>query len=108
MDIPVWLRSLGLGKSEATFRVHFLGRSHLSLALERAGRFTPLSDLISALAKAEREGTMREKIRFFCRFSLPHFLREFENARTHCQRRRDRAQWERANAASAQKAELAA
>ena len=84
MDILVWLRSLGLGKYEATFRVHFLGRSHLSLALERAGRFTPLSDLISALAKAEREGTMREKIRFFCRFSLPHFLREFENARTHC------------------------
>jgi hypothetical protein len=62
----------------------------------RSAYFTPLSDLISALAKAEREGTLREKIRFFCRFSLPHFLREFENARTHCQRRRDRAQWERA------------
>jgi DNA replication protein DnaC len=30
-----------------------------------------LSDLVSALAKAEREGTLREKIRFFCRFSLP-------------------------------------
>ena len=62
--------------------VHFLGppgtgKSHLSLALGvqavKAGRsvyFTPLSDLISALAKAEREGTLREKIRFFCRFSL--------------------------------------
>jgi len=32
--------------------------------------FTPLSDLVSTLAKAEREGTLREKIRFFCRFSL--------------------------------------
>jgi DNA replication protein DnaC len=62
--------------------VHFLGppgtgKSHLSVALGvqavRAGRsvyFTPLSDLVSALAKAEREGTLREKIRFFCRFSL--------------------------------------
>ena len=39
----------------------------------KAGRsvyFTPLSDLISARAKAERGGTLREKIRFFCRFSL--------------------------------------
>jgi DNA replication protein DnaC len=62
--------------------VHFLGppgtgKSHLALALGvqavKAGRsvyFTPLSDLVSALAKAEREGTLREKIRFFCRFSL--------------------------------------
>ena len=62
--------------------VHLLGppgtgKSHLSLALGvqaiKAGRsvyFTPLSDLVSTLAKAEREGTLREKIRFFCRFSL--------------------------------------
>lgn len=62
--------------------VHFLGppgtgKSHLSLALGvqavKAGRsvyFTPLSDLVSTLAKAEREGTLREKIRFFCRFAL--------------------------------------
>jgi DNA replication protein DnaC len=62
--------------------VHFLGppgtgKSHLSLALGvqavKAGHsvyFTPLSDLVSALAKAEREGSLREKIRFFCRFSL--------------------------------------
>ena len=62
--------------------VHFLGppgtgKSHLSLALGvqaiKAGRsvyFTPLSELVSSLAKAEREGTLREKIRFFCRFAL--------------------------------------
>ena len=62
--------------------VHFLGppgtgKSHLSLALGvqavKAGRsvyFTPLSELVSALAKAEREGALREKIRFFCRFAL--------------------------------------
>ena len=39
----------------------------------KAGRsvyFTPVSDLVSALAKAERGGTLREKIRFFCCFSL--------------------------------------
>jgi hypothetical protein len=39
----------------------------------KAGRsvyFTPVSDLVSALAKAEREGTLREKIRFFCCFSV--------------------------------------
>jgi DNA replication protein DnaC len=62
--------------------VHFLGppgtgKSHLSLALGvqavRAGRsvyFTPLTELVSTLAKAEREGTLRERIRFFCRFAL--------------------------------------
>jgi DNA replication protein DnaC len=61
--------------------VHFLGppgtgKSHLSLALGvqavKAGcsvYFTQLSDLVSTLAKAEREGTLREKIRFFCRFA---------------------------------------
>jgi DNA replication protein DnaC len=36
----------------------------------RSVYFTPLSDLVSTLAKAEREGTLRERIRFFCRFSL--------------------------------------
>lgn len=53
------------------------GKSHLSIALGveavKAGRsvhFLTLADLISALAKAEREGTLREKIRFFCRFAL--------------------------------------
>ena len=29
-----------------------------------------LADIIGALAKAEREGALREKIRFFCRFAL--------------------------------------
>jgi DNA replication protein DnaC len=29
-----------------------------------------LADLVGALAKAEREGALREKIRFFCRFAL--------------------------------------
>src|SRR6202047_4501088 len=39
----------------------------------RAGKsvyFIPLADLVAALAKAEREGTLREKIRFLCRCSL--------------------------------------
>ena len=53
------------------------GKSHLSLALGveavKAGRsvyFTTLADLVGALAKAEREGALREKIRFLCRFAL--------------------------------------
>ena len=62
--------------------VHLLGppgtgKSHLATAFAveavRAGRsvyFIPLADLIAALAKAEREGTLREKIRFLCRSSL--------------------------------------
>lgn len=62
--------------------VHFIGppgtgKSHLSIALGveavRRGRsvhFITLADLVGALAKAEREGTLREKIRFYCRFAL--------------------------------------
>ena len=53
------------------------GKSHLSVALGveavKAGRsvyFSTLADLVGALAKAEREGALREKIRFFCRFAL--------------------------------------
>jgi DNA replication protein DnaC len=62
--------------------VHFVGppgtgKSHLSVALGieavKAGRsvhFLTLADLVGALAKAERDGTLREKIRFYRRFSL--------------------------------------
>ncbi len=32
--------------------------------------FIPLADLVAILAKAEREGALREKIRFLCRCSL--------------------------------------
>jgi DNA replication protein DnaC len=62
--------------------VHLLGppgtgKSHLATALAveavRASSsvyFIPLADLVAILAKAEREGTLREKIRFLCRPSL--------------------------------------
>jgi len=62
--------------------VHLLGppgtgKSHLATALAveavRTGKsvyFIPLADLVAILAKAEREGTLREKIRFLCRCSL--------------------------------------
>src|SRR6201746_2292240 len=39
----------------------------------RAGRsvyFSPLADIIDSLARAEREGRLRERIRFLCRSSL--------------------------------------
>ncbi len=62
--------------------VHFLGppgtgKSHLAVALGveavKAGRsvyFTTLADIVGALAKAEREGQLRERIRWFCRSAL--------------------------------------
>ena len=53
------------------------GKSHLAtaLALEavKAGRsvaFTTLADLVASLAKAERDGSLRERIRYLCRASL--------------------------------------
>ena len=53
------------------------GKSHLATALAveavRAGKlvyFVALADLVTQLAKAEREGTLRERIRFLCRASL--------------------------------------
>jgi DNA replication protein DnaC len=62
--------------------IHFLGppgtgKSHLATALGveavKAGRgvyFSSLADIVSTLAKAEREGQLRERIRFLCRPSL--------------------------------------
>jgi DNA replication protein DnaC len=48
------------------------GKSHLTIALEgarpaAASTFVTLADLVGALAKAERECRLRDKIRFFCR-----------------------------------------
>lgn len=62
--------------------VHFLGppgtgKSHLAVALGieavKAGRsvyFCTLADLIGALSRAEREGKLHERLRFFCRSAL--------------------------------------
>jgi DNA replication protein DnaC len=62
--------------------VHFLGppgtgKSHLAVALGveavKAGRsvyFATLAEIVGALARAEREGRLRERIRWFCRASL--------------------------------------
>ena len=53
------------------------GKSHLAIALGveaiRAGRsvyFSPLADIIDSLVKADREGRLRERIRFLCRPQL--------------------------------------
>jgi DNA replication protein DnaC len=53
--------------------VHLLGppgtgKSHLAIAL--GVEAVTLADLIGALAKAEREGRLHDKIRFFCRAAL--------------------------------------
>jgi DNA replication protein DnaC len=62
--------------------VHFLGqpgcgKTHLGIALAveavKAGcsvYFTTLAELVGSLAKAEREGSLRERIRFLCRPQL--------------------------------------
>lgn len=62
--------------------VHFIGqsgtgKSHLAVALGveavRAGRsvyFSPLADIIDSLARADREGRLRERIRYLCRAQL--------------------------------------
>ena len=62
--------------------VHFLGppgtgKSHLAIALGveavKAGRsvyFCTLADLLAQLARAEREGRLQERLRFFCRPAL--------------------------------------
>lgn len=72
----------GLDFIERAEVVHLLGppgtgKSHIATALAveavRAGKavyFIPLADLIAQLAKAERERTLREKIRFLTRASL--------------------------------------
>jgi len=62
--------------------VHFIGqsgtgKSHLAAALGveavRAGHsvyFSPLADIIDSLARADREGRLRERIRYLCRAQL--------------------------------------
>ena len=79
-DRVLTLAQLGfVGRSEV---VHFLGppgtgKSHLAIALGveavKAGRsvyFTTLADLLGQLARAEREGRLGDRLRFFCRPSL--------------------------------------
>src|SRR5271166_5795130 len=53
------------------------GKSHLAVALGveavRAGRsvyFSPLAEIIDNLARADREGRLRERIRYLCRAQL--------------------------------------
>jgi DNA replication protein DnaC len=53
------------------------GKSHLAIGLGveavRAGRsvyFSPLADIIDSLARADREGRLRERIRYLCRSQL--------------------------------------
>jgi DNA replication protein DnaC len=71
-----------LGFIERNEVVHFLGppgtgKSHLAIALgveaikaRRGVYFSTLADIVGALAKAERDGQLRERIRFFCRPQL--------------------------------------
>jgi DNA replication protein DnaC len=78
-------RILALAQLEFVDRhevVHFLGhpgcgKTHLAIALGveavKAGRsvyFGTLAELITSLSKAEREGSLRERLRFLCRPQL--------------------------------------
>jgi DNA replication protein DnaC len=78
-------RILALAQLEFIARrqcVHFLGppgtgKSHLAIALAveaiKAGKsvyFATLAELIASMAKAEREGSLRERVRFLARHSL--------------------------------------
>ena len=55
-----------------------MGQRGLSLALGveavKVGRsvcdFSSLADIVASLARAEREGALRERIQYFCRFAL--------------------------------------
>ena len=64
-------------RSCASHRAPGTGKTHLSLALGveavKAGRsvyFSSLADIVASLTKAERDGALRDRIRYFCRFSL--------------------------------------
>jgi DNA replication protein DnaC len=53
------------------------GKTHLSLALgveavkaSRSVYFSSLADIVASLAKAERDGALRERICYYCRFAL--------------------------------------
>ncbi|MBF0127117.1 MAG: ATP-binding protein [Magnetococcales bacterium] len=78
-------RILALAQLEFIHRneaVHLLGppgtgKSHIALALGleavkdgRSVYFSTLTDLVTTLAKADREGKLNERLRFFCRPSL--------------------------------------
>ena len=72
----------GLQFIERAEAVHLIGppgtgKTHLSLALGveavKAGRsvyFSSLADIVATLAKAERDGALRDRIRYYCRFAL--------------------------------------
>ena len=71
--------SLDKNRVMALAGLQFIDRAeaHLGLALGveavKAGRsayFSSLADIVASLARAEREGALRERIRYFCRFAL--------------------------------------
>ena len=82
LDLDRILTLAQLGFVTRSEVVHFLGppgtgKSHLAIALGveavKAGRsvyFCALADLLGQLARAEREGRLQERIRFFCRPAL--------------------------------------
>src|SRR6202167_2666015 len=82
LDRNLILTFAGLRFIDRAEAVHLIGppgtgKTHLSLALGveavKAGRsvyFSSLADIVASLARAEREGALRERIRYFCRFAL--------------------------------------
>lgn len=71
---PRWTRTASCRSRDCSSGT---GKTHLSLALGveavKGGRsvyFSSLADIVAPLAKAERDGALRERIRYYCRFGL--------------------------------------
>ena len=64
------LPRLTLAKSKAYERHFWHGGYDKAVKAGRSVAFSTLADLIASLAKAERDGSLRERLRYLCRAAL--------------------------------------